>query len=100
MTCPVARFVNVVIHGSTRRHTCFSSRYQRTDRNRCSSIPRECTNAGRAAARATWAASALVSWRIAVGQDTPSSAATACTQRTSPASAATIRSFNRTARRA
>lgn len=100
ITCPVAKLVNVVIHGSTRRHVSCSSLYQRTVRNRCSSMPREYTSAGRAAARSACAAAARVSYRIAVGHDTPSSAATASTQRTSPDSAVTIRSLSRVVSRA
>jgi hypothetical protein len=92
--------VKVVIHGSTRRQVSVPSLYQRTERNRCSSIPKECTSAGRALVRAARTAIARVSWRIAVGQDTPNSAATASTQRTSPANAVTIRSFNRAVSRA
>lgn len=71
--------------------------YQRTVRKRCSSIPRFDTRTGRAAARA---ARVIVSCRITVGHETPSSAATRLTARTSPDRAVTIRSFNRAVSRA
>lgn len=71
-----------VIHSSTRRQDpSVSSVYKHTIRNQCSSIPREDTSAGRARVRAAWTAITLVSWRIAVCQDTPSAAASADTQR-------------------
>lgn len=100
MTNPVARSVNVVIHGSIRRHLWSSSWYQRTVRNRCSSVSRFVTSAGRAAARTTCPTRVSVSCRIAVGQETPTSTATRLTARTSPDKALTIRPCNRAVRRA
>ena len=97
MTWPLARSVKVVIHGSIRCQAPASSRYQRTVRNRCSSIPSHDTSRGRAASRV---AAAVASCRITVGQDAPYYAATASTQRTSPAQAATIRCLSRVVIRA
>jgi hypothetical protein len=60
-TWPLARSTNVVIHGSIRCQAPASSRYQRTVRNRCSSIPSHDTSRGRAASRVAWVAAAAAS---------------------------------------
>lgn len=91
----MAKSTKVIIQGSTRFQPPVWFLNQRSERNRCSSIPSCITSLGRCLRAVANVSAAVVVWRCTVGQETPNWDATRSTARTSPATALVIASFNR-----
>ena len=97
MTTPVSRSTNVLIHGSNRFQAPSSSRNQRTDRYRCSSIPRRRTVRSSTGGRRT-ATALRAAWTS--HHDTPCARAVSAALRPEATTAPTRASFSRAVDRA